>query len=223
MSVLLNSLLLGRLELLDAPSIPAKFVPKYQDVVQGRINACYVAAVIASLAYTRVKAIQRMMGPARQAYVVSKRGSDQILHWTKYLYDVKFPGNPKAIRISGRFYHTSNDGLAYAGTPDGAGWPSFLEKAYAVWRGGNSYQRLDDNSAPTLNTVVNDLIGKYDFGDLTKNRLITHTGGERTLGDAGLVRLLSSAPQRPTVAASLDLNVPDPIVADHGYAVLNQR
>jgi hypothetical protein len=52
----------------------------------------------------------------------------------------------------------------FAFSTDGAGWVSYIEKAYVVLRGQHKYENLDfgSNNPPTVHQFLSDLIGNYD-------------------------------------------------------------
>jgi hypothetical protein len=103
---------------------------------------------------------------------------------------------------------------------------SYIEKAYAVMRGGGSYNRLGRTShvgeAPTVNRVMEDLAGPYDFADLVENQMYRSASDTVPLTDAMLRDMLSSAGQRATVAASAGSGIPSGVVPNHAYAVLGR-
>jgi hypothetical protein len=155
---------------------PSPLTARKEDVIQGDIAACPIAAVMVAMAQARPSNLNRILGAPIRGTVISKRRDREIFDlWSEFYYDVTFPGRGTATRISPQVY--AKDGsVKYARTPTGAGWPSYIEKAYAVWKSrggqggsGGDYTRLDLRVSlldpPSLNEVMNDLIGKIDVLD----------------------------------------------------------
>ncbi len=144
---------------------------------------------------------------------------------------MQFPGRGSATRISGVLYHRGET-VVYARMPGGPGWPSLLEKAYAVWRGRNSYNRLDlrsNQNAPDGGQVICDLVGRHDMLSLTENHLYSNVDCTRGTADSDraarsrnrdIIAMATRARQRPTIAGSRSGQRGHDIVADHAYAVL---
>jgi hypothetical protein len=145
--------------------------PRPEDVVQGAIAACPIAAVMVALAYSRPANLNVMLGPPLKITVLSKRKDEEVFsYWSDWCYDVKFPRAPSAIRVTPMLYFDDSM-VQYAATPNGAGWPSYIEKAYAVWKSGGiargsggDYSRLALRRSlidtPTLGEVLEDLVGR---------------------------------------------------------------
>jgi hypothetical protein len=205
--------------------------------VQGDIDACPIVAVMVAMAHARPASLGRMLAH-QAALVLSRRREDPILRYPSgYYYDVVFPGRGSPTRITPWVYFNDQQ-VQYASTPGGAGWPSYIEKAYAVWKSrggreeyGGDYTRLSSNSLggpPTLNDVIRDLIGKFDALDLNNNQFIDSHGNPRAVapGDiAGEIAAMAGrARRRPTVAPSIPNGAEQfKIVSHHGYAVLGFR
>ena len=72
---------------------------------------------------------------------------------------------------------------------------SYIEKAYAVFRGANSYNRLNTTTqlgeAPTVNRVMEDLAGPFDFADIGEGRLYRSGADSAPLSDAVLRDVLA--------------------------------
>lgn len=203
------------------------------DVVQGNLAGCPIVAMLVALAHTRTARLNAMLGAPQAGDVFSKRRRDRIYtFWTRFYYDVTFPGRATATRISGVLYHQDRN-VVYARLPGGAGWPSLLEKAYAVWRGGNSYDRLDLRSTrnvPDGGDVVCDLAGRHDMADISGSHLYTNvdctnrtSASDRALRNADILAMAGRASRRPTIAASRSVNPGHGIVANHAYAVLGRN
>jgi len=161
--------------------------------------------------------------------VRSRRRSDppdSVPYRTDRLYTVQFLGG-HPIQVSSFLYYTAGV-MAYAHSPeDRATWMSYIEKAYAVFRGNGSYNRLNTTTqlgqAPSLNQVMEDLAGPYDFADLAENLMYRHNSDSVALTDADLRQMLAQADQRVTVAGSRETGIPESVVASHAYTVLDRR
>jgi len=203
-------------------------VPATDDMMQGALNNCPVAAILAALAHVAPESLAGMISRST-ADVRSRRRSDPAggtPYRTDRLYTVQFrAGNP--VQLSSFLYYTAG-AIAYAHSPDDrASWMSYIEKAYAVFRGGNSYNRLNTTTqmgeAPTVNRVMEDLAGPFDYADMEEN-LIYRSGFDPVpLTDAILREMLGQAGQRVTVAGSAVSGVPENVVRNHAYTVLGRR
>jgi hypothetical protein len=203
-------------------------VPVPEDVVQGALNNCPVAAILAALAHVAPETVSGMIA-RRSADVRSRRRSDppdSFPYRTDRLYTVQFLGG-HPVQVSSFLYYTGGV-IAYAHSPENrAAWMSYIEKAYAVFRGGSSYNRLNTTTqlgqAPSLNQVMEDLAGPYDFADLAENLMYRHNSDSAALTDADVRQMLAQADQRVTVAGSRDAGIPESVVSNHAYTVLDQR
>jgi len=202
-------------------------VPAEEDVMQGALDNCPVAAILAALAHVAPESVAGMIARST-ADVRSRRRSDphdSFPYRTDRLYTVQIRGgNP--VRVSSFLYYTAG-AIAYAHSPDDrAAWMSYIEKAYAVFRGGNSYNHLgratQAGEAPTTNTVMEDLAGPYDFADIGEGRLYRSGADSAPLSDAILRDMLAQADQRATITASQDSGVPENVVPNHAYTVLGR-
>lgn len=204
---------------------PDASAPKAQDVVQGAIANCPIAATMTALAHATPKKVTAMLGPANKVNVLSKRrNEDKFSHKSSFCYSVKFHGNSKKVQISPVLYFAGSD-VQYAGSPGGVGWPSYIEKAYAVWRGRGSYSRLEGESSlvdpPSANQVMKDCVGRIDYVDLENSHFYPDKGGDEPLKVRKLVDLLGKAASQPTIAASHPNNAKKyKIINFHGYAVM---
>jgi hypothetical protein len=186
--------------------------PQAADVIQGSIANCPLAAVLAAVAHTQPTLLKGMIGE-QTVDVVSKDKSDPT--WsvkTNKLLTVQFrKGSP--VEMSRLLYHNGENDLVYARASRNVSWVSFIEKGYAVLRGGNSYNGLNDtttlNGPPTANKVMEDVVGAYEY-----------TAPAAT-ADKDLLAILARAKTKATIAAS-QATLPDesPVVANHGYAVM---
>lgn len=211
---------------------PNPLAPRPTDVIQGQISACPIAAVMVALAHARPANLTRMLGPHQAGPVLSKRRDDEIFrYWADHFYNVVFPGRGAATRITPIVYFDDQQ-VQYASTPNGAGWPSYIEKAYAVWKSrggqggsGGDYSKLALDGTitgpPDLGEVVRDLIGGFDVLDFAGNQFVdSHRNGRQlTAGDIEAMARLAG--RRPTVAPSIPAGAEQfRIVSNHGYAVL---
>ena len=219
------------LQLLESTPVASPLAARVNDVVQGNLAGCPVVATLAALASSRPARLSVMLGPPVNDDVFSKRRSDEIFrYWTMHYYDVNFPGNSAAVRISGLIYHDDGD-VEYAAMPGGPSWPSLIEKAYAVWRGRGSYDRLDLRSnpnAPGGGRVMCDLVGRYDMAHIAGNHWYGNTSCAKGTADTDrplngrvdVTTMARRANRRPTVAASRGANTGHGIVSNHAYAVV---
>jgi hypothetical protein len=217
--------LLHHVQLKEVPPAPNPLQPRLDDVVQGQIAACPIAAAMVAAAHARPSVITGVLGPPISETVLSKRASDEIFrYWSSTIYTVRFRhGAP--VRVTPVLYFAGND-VHYAKTPQGPGWPSFIEKGYAIFRGGNSYNRLNIGTAlhpvPDGGKVMDDLVGSPDMAHIAGGRFYAHGGGDQTLTDQLLQAMLARASRRPTIAGSIANGAEqfDSIVSNHAYAVL---
>lgn len=223
-----------RVRLRETPVLNHPFNVAMTDVVQGDLAGCPVVATLAGLASTRPARVQVMLGAPVIDDVFSKRAGDEIYRfWTKFYYDVNFPGRGSAVRISGVLYHQGNR-VVYASTPGGPGWPGLIEKAYAVWRGRHSYDRLDlrsNQNAPDGGRVICDLVGRHDMAEMSSGRWYQNVScsngtaqSDRALNAPADIRTIARrSAQRPTIAASRAENTGHGIVSHHAYAMVGYR
>jgi hypothetical protein len=202
-------------------------VPVPEDMVQGNLNNCPVAAILAALAHVAPETVAGMIARST-AEVRSRRRSDppdSFPYRTDRLYTAQFLGG-HPVQVSSFLYYTGGV-VAYAHSPESrAAWMSYIEKAYAVFRGGGSYNRLNTTTqlgqAPSLNQVMEDLAGPYDFADLAENLWYRHNSDSVALTDRDLRQMLAQADQRVTVAGSRDAGIPESFVPGHAYTVLGR-
>jgi Calpain family cysteine protease len=196
--------------------------PKPEDVVQGELANCPLAALLVAMAQATPDAITNMISEF-PAQVVSARWSDkdnpQAFLRTNRLFLVRFRNHPEWVTAPLYVYDPSD--RAYASSPNSTGWMSYIEKGYATWKGNRSYNNLNDRSSgPDANTVMEDLVGPPDVADLVNKKLFK-AGQETPLTDPLLTDMLNKGSRFPTIAGTLDTNIPvKDIVAHHMYAVL---
>jgi hypothetical protein len=147
-------------------------MPKAQSVTQQLINNCPLLALLAAIAHADPSRLFRMIHynglpkPRKVMFI----GRDVHNTPTKYFITVKF--QHRAIEITPWLYR--NDvmqprfGFADDGVwPDtGAGWVSYIEKAYVVHRANGRYDNLnlseDQVDALAVSRVVEDVANDYD-------------------------------------------------------------
>ncbi|MFF0527807.1 hypothetical protein ACFYT3_05405 [Nocardia amikacinitolerans] len=210
-----------RLRSVEPPTHP--LVVRYTDVVQGRIANCPIAAVMAATAHARPDRTRRLLGEPQVGDVWSiRRHPDAIFHWSTVTYHVRFTSGA-AKTVTPVLYHRG-DKVAYARTPNGPGWPSIVEKAYAIWKGLNKYQNLEEDSGlrpgPDAQTVLNDLVGPSDMAHIAGGTLFHAQGGQARLTDEHLIDIARQARHRPTIAGSVEHGAANGIISNHAYAVL---
>lgn len=204
--------------------------PKPDEVIQGELAVCPLAAVLVAVAHANPQLLQTMVSKPTPATVVSTLASDAKFRLvSNAVMTVQFR-NVKPIEISTLLYYESLGDedqavwqIPYAFSDKGVSWVSFIEKAYAVLRGKNSYATLNVNRQLVANDVMRDVVGPFIFVDLSRDRIFTPTGKdnkEEELSDKRLEILLKAAKQHPTVAASRDKVASSTTVANHGYGVL---
>lgn len=193
--------------------------PRPDDVVQGAIATCPAAAAMVALAHTDPAAIRSMIigQPASS-------GSPQVYH-VQFLRT-----NARRVCVTTQFYHQAGH-FQYASSNNHVIWPSLLEKAYAIYAGGNSYGGLASSqrqlgSPPDVNQVMQDFVGNYNWSAATdaQNVTLPLTNLIDTKRNE-LIQALRQSSNRPTIAGSLGSNVPagTNVVANHAYAVMRYR
>ena len=225
----------SNLKLVAGPITPSPFTARAEDVMQGAIAACPLAAVMVALARARPSNLHRMLGAPQRATVLSKRSASKSFDLKSgFYYDVVFPGRGTATRISPLVY-VAGDIVRYARTPSGAGWPSYIEKAYAVWKSGGGRSGSGGTYTPLafstskpgpreLGTVMGDLIGEFDVLDHARKLFIAPSGVARTMGAGDIAAMARRSPRRPTAAPTFPrLAGKARVRADHTYAVIGYR
>lgn len=191
--------------------------PQPDDVIQGAIATCPAAAAMVAMAHANSAAIRNMITHLQS-------GSPRVYH-------IQFRRRrARGTRVTTRFYHRGG-GLIYASSPNGIIWPSLLEKAYAVYAGGNSYRGLARGqrqlgNPPDVAQVMQDFVGNFSWIAHTDAQNVTQPlSGLSSVQGRNLTQALRQAGNRPTIAASLGANVPAAtnVVANHAYAILGYR
>ena len=188
--------------------------PQPDDVVQGTIATCPAAAAMVAMAHADPAAIRSMIitfppGPQRAYQIRFRRRNAQL------------------VCVTTRFYQRGGQ-IVYAHSRNNVIWPNLLEKAYAVFAGGNSYSGLASGqrqlgNPPTVIEVMQDFVGNFHWSAHTDAQNVTQPlSGLSTAERRRLVRALQQAGDHPTIASSLGANVPAAtnVVANHGYAIL---
>jgi len=210
----------------------ASGAPLPEEVIQGNVNACPLAAALVALAHTRAAALQGMV-TAVQAAIQSRALGDpagQYPHSAGRLIAVQFPGGSRT-EVSSLLWMTGGR-IAYCHSTTNTGWMCYIEKAYAVWRGRNAYDNLNrigtgaadresDYTPPDTRQVFMDLAGRCVMAHLEAGTLYEADDSAHRLTAAGLRELLNRSGNRPTIAASrADTNGRNGIEASHSYAVM---
>ncbi len=100
-----------------------------EDVLQGKINNCYLACGLSLLAHYRPEAIQ-------DAIQVLPNG-----HFEVTLYEGKYRPEPVTITVDSNLFVDEEGEPIYTHSSTGELWPMILEKAYADFKGG-SYEKI---------------------------------------------------------------------------------
>jgi hypothetical protein len=202
--------------------------PLPQEMIQGRLHNCPLGATLMAMAQATPDAITSMISlvPGTVQYRVATDPPGTYPHQTDRSFTVRFRGGSPQ-RVTNMLYFW-NERPAYAHSFSNIGWMCFIEKAYAVLRGNNSYQVLNEGAgttmpAPSTNDVFEDLAGPFILAHMESNQLF-QGGTALELTDQLLRQTLQRADDRPTVAASRgDLPEGRPVERSHSYAVLDFR
>jgi hypothetical protein len=224
-----------RLTLREGLPAPYPLRPRTTDVVQGEIANCPIAALMVAMAHARPANLSQILGQHHPGPLLSKRRDEEIFrYWSDAYYDVVFPGRATATRITPFVYYDDGQ-VKYASTPSGPGWPSYIEKAYAVFKSGGgqggsggSYNRLNEKTSltdpPGLGEVMQELIGGFDVLDFKGNQFIDARRNARPMTAADIAAVAGRAGRRPTVAPSISNGAErfgsPAVISSHGYAVL---
>jgi hypothetical protein len=188
------------------------------EIEQGSLADCVLPAVLAAMAHTSTGRTQLRKMVKMQSGVVVQSTWSRGKITSKGLVTVAFPTAKVPVQISRLLYRQGNTVL-YARSSQKTGWVSFIEKAYAVRKGGYSGLR---HIAPLM--VMKDLLGKTpSFIQLRKNE-----GGPLLLKNLTLLKkMLTEATAYPTIATTpkgSGFNTPNGaaygLAANHGSAVL---
>lgn len=196
-----------------------KDAPAPEDVEQGGLPNCPLAALLAALAHT----------PAGRKYVVSLVTEHSALVETELSavageLQEPPPGNKivsnryftvklskKAIEVSDVFYtsdHDSGYALIYMREPNSVLWPCVIEKAFAQMLGG--YGKLDGDKM-TVQVFWEAVMASKPDGFAVSQQT----------SDAKIKEAVQNAPTTPTVAASK--NDAKAVTAWHGFTVLGMK
>lgn len=197
------------------------------DVNQGDIGDCVLPAVLAAMAHTNIgrRKIRAMITINNNVTVRSKLMGKVFI--SKGLVTVMFSGpNKGPAQISRLLYREGNRLVYSTSRKKGAGWVSFIEKAYAV-KLGKDYAKLRHINHLT---VFRDLMGKSP----DEIKLRKTEGAPLLLRNTGrLVKMLKDATRYPTIATTPksankgSFNTPHGmnagLMANHGVAVLGMH
>ncbi len=208
----------------------SKDSPLTEDVLQGELAICPIAAILAALAHTAsgkgrinkliteytgvsvkttfTEDIRKMLSSRFKGDPDYRAPDKEIL--SKRYFSVTL--GPK-VEVSDVFYIKYTDGtdvdMVYMGSPNEVLWPCVIEKAYASKIG--SYEELDDDTKHTVNEFWTVLVGSKPQGfsvdkktDLSK------------ISDAA-----KAAKQIPTIGASKDDATL--VTMHHGLAILGMQ
>ncbi len=151
----------------------------YEDVIQGSIANCYMAAAFSSVALQDPDAIKNAI----------RENADGT--FTVSFYESSYYGTPKKVEVTvdGDLPQSSMGSLRYAKGKDRSElWPGILEKAFAQWKGG--YEAIGNGG--NAGTVFEALTGKrasytsttYQTADQIFSRIQTATASGKP-GTAG--------------------------------------
>jgi hypothetical protein len=201
--------------------------PATNDVQQGELANCPIAAILAALAHTatgqkRINDLIIEYTPATVTTTLSKAIVDALTAPTANDPDYKSQDKQVAsrryfsvslfggIEVSDVFYLKYSDGndvdMIYMDSPTQSLWPCVIEKAYAVKFGG--YEELDDDSKHTANEFWEVLVGRKPNG--------FKVDGNTDLGT--ILSVARNAGKVPTMAASR--NDAKKVLDHHAFAVL---
>ena len=199
--------------------------PDTEDVKQGELANCPVAAILSALAHTANgrNRINKMITEFTNASVKTTFSKDILKTLSARMDDPDYRPPEKEftskryfgvklgseVEVSDVFYTKYSDGtdveMVYMGSPNQALWPCVIEKAYANKIG--SYEELDDDQKHTVNEFWGVLVGKpqgFAIDDKTDLRKIS---------DAA-----KAATTIPTIGASREDATR--VESHHGFAIL---
>jgi hypothetical protein len=196
------------------------------DVEQGDIGDCVLPAVLAAMAHTSIgrQKIRAMIRINNKVQVRSKDlGKVRV---SRGLVTVAFPGHKDPVPISRLLYREGNRLVYSRSRKKGAGWVSFIEKAYAV-KLGFDYAKLRNIDH---GTVFRDLMGAPP-----EEMQLRKSEGEPLLlkKTSPLAKMMKEAARFPTIATTPKsktkggFNTPHGanigLMANHGLAVLGMH
>ncbi len=192
--------------------------PRPEDMEQGEMGNCALAATLIAMAATRPARLAEMIREA-PAVVRSRRRSDPpgtFPYQASRVYFVTVPGRPEAT-VSSLLYFTHGN-IAYSHSPGNTvAWVSFLEKGYVAAR-GTSYERLNSSGGRggfPVDEIFREIAGEYEFLDLAS---------DPPPAAASVRRMVERASNLPTIAGTEDGTLEsENIIAHHAYAVLGWR
>ncbi|GJL61844.1 MAG: hypothetical protein NPIRA04_04980 [Nitrospirales bacterium] len=138
-------------------------------VRQRGIAGCPLPAAVAAVTRSCPQQLQAMVQETKGQSLVS--WFDDETPRTRFtanrMITVKFHG--WSVRLTPFLYFTSGNRLRFASSTDGAGYVSYIEKAYVMLKGAHRYENLDAFKAAnplTVSRIMIDLVGpinKIDF------------------------------------------------------------
>lgn len=210
----------------DLPFFGSQGTPVADEVVQGNLDNCPVAATLVALAHTDPDVIRNMLSE-RHARVRSRVAGEPhgvYPHESHRLITVRLPaGSP--VQISGLLWRMWGN-VAYARSAGGnVSWMSYIEKAYAsqLPAGYQTLSRVGSGGpgVPDTREVFAALAGSWVMAYLSEGALFYADGTAETLTEQQLREFLHHAGSRPTIAASRgDIASEGRIERNHSYAVL---
>jgi len=217
-----------------------KDTPSTEDVKQGELANCPVAAILAALAHTASgRARINSLITEYTGTSVKTTFTDAIIDtlWGKTRDDPDYKDHPDDYKppvkeiMSQRYFHVAlgggvevsdvfyihygteaNVGMVYMESPNSVLWPCVIEKAYAVIIG--SYEDVDDDQKHKVDEFWPALVGSklQGFGIDDKTDL-------SRIGD-----VVKAATRIPTIGASRDQDgIVTGVDGHHGFAVLGMQ
>jgi hypothetical protein len=208
----------------------SKDSPITEDVKQGELATCPIAAILAAFAHTasgkrRVNSLITEYTGISVKTTFSKDTLTTLASKTHDDPDYRVPdqeiiskryfsvalGSP--VEVSDVFYIRYTDGtdvdMVYMGSPNGALWPCVIEKAYASKIG--SYEELDDDTKHTVNEFWAVLAGSKPDGFKIDGKTDLNK-----ISDAA-----KAATRIPTIGASII--GAQRVTEHHGFAILGMQ
>jgi hypothetical protein len=223
----------------------------YRDVRQQLILGCALPAAIAAKAHVCEKqvrlGIKDQPGALGSNPVEVKSWFDGETERSRFSADrlVRVEFFEFSQRLSPLLYFDGLGHPRFAFSDDGAGWVSYIEKAYAMVRGNHVYENLDALDAlnpdrsrkpqdpPSVQRIMIDLMGPIDFADMSttgKEWLFQDIadpavgGVDKPLTRTLLKNMLKRADRYATVATTPSRNATADrlgLVTFHTYAVIS--
>jgi hypothetical protein len=207
----------------------SKESPLTEDVKQGELAICPIAAILAALAHTASGKgrINKLITEFTGASVKTTFTKDILKTLSSRMDDPDYRAPEKeilsktyfrvalgsAVEVSDVFYIKYADAadvdMVYMGSPNEALWPCVIEKAYASKIG--SYEELDDDSKHTVNEFWAVLVGAKPLGFRVDKKTELSK-----ISDAA-----KAAAEVATIGASRDDATL--VTSHHGFAILGMQ